>query len=146
MYIVKKHGVIMLEVLILLNILIVLIVLSSKTIVANSSKYLLYEIGEDVLTLTNEENKLIEEVKEVIFNDQEILNKFESYKDDNSISFEYCFSENENIKLIISNGNCFLNDVKSETSQLIRKIDCIFIENEESIDIIFVPSLYKTFI
>ena len=30
-----------------------------------------------------EENKLIEEVKEVIFNDQEILNKFESYKDDN---------------------------------------------------------------
>ena len=146
MYIVKKHGVIMLEVLILLNILIVLIVLSSKTIVANSSKYSLYEIGEDVLTLTNEENKLIEEVKEVIFNDQEILNKFESYKDDNSISFEYCFSENENIKLIISNGNCFLNDVKSETSQLIRKIYCIFIENEESIDIIFVPSLYKTFI
>ncbi|WP_195958855.1 hypothetical protein [Clostridium saudiense] len=146
MYIVKKHGVIMLEVLILLNILIVLIVLSSKTIVANSSKYSLYEIGEDVLTLTNEENKLIEEVKEVIFNDQEILNKFKSYKDDNSISFEYCFSENENIKLIISNGNCFLNDVKSETSQLIRKIDCIFIENEESIDIIFVPSLYKTFI
>lgn len=146
MYIVKKHGVIMLEVLILLNILIVLIVLSSKTIVVNSSKYSLYEIGEDVLTLTNEENKLIEEVKEVIFNDQEILNKFESYKDDNSISFEYCFSENENIKLIISNGNCFLNDVKSETSQLIRKIDCIFIENEESIDIIFVPSLYKTFI
>ena len=146
MYIVKKHGVIMLEVLILLNILIVLIVLSSKTIVANSSKYSLYEIGEDVLTLTNEENKLIEEVKEVIFNDQEILNKFESYKDDNSISLEYCFSENENIKLIISNGNCFLNDVKSETSQLIRKIDCIFIENEESIDIIFVPSLYKTFI
>ena len=146
MYIVKKHGVIMLEVLILLNILIVLIVLSSKTIVANSSKYSLYEIGEDVLTLTNEENKLIEEVKEVIFNDQEILNKFESYKVDNSISFEYCFSENENIKLIISNGNCFLNDVKSETSQLIRKIDCIFIENEESIDIIFVPSLYKTFI
>lgn len=146
MYIVKKHGVIMLEVLILLNILIVLIVLSSKTIVANSSKYSLYEIGEDVLTLTNEENKLIEEVKEVIFNDQEILNKFESYKDDNSKSFEYCFSENENIKLIISNGNCFLNDVKSEISQLIRKIDCIFIENEESIDIIFVPSLYKTFI
>ena len=92
MYIVKKHGVIMLEVLILLNILIVLIVLSSKTIVANSSKYSLYEIGEDVLTLTNEENKLIEEVKEVIFNDQEILNKFESYKDDNSISFEYCFN------------------------------------------------------
>ena len=32
MYIVKKHGVIMLEVLILLNILIVLIVLSSNTI------------------------------------------------------------------------------------------------------------------
>ena len=59
MYIVKKHGVIMLEVLILLNILIVLIVLSSKTIVANSSKYSLYEIGEDVLTLTNEENKLV---------------------------------------------------------------------------------------
>ena len=35
----KKQGVVMLEVLILLNILIVLIIYNSKTIIANSSKY-----------------------------------------------------------------------------------------------------------
>lgn len=146
MYIVKKQGAIMLEVLVLLNILIVLIVLSSKTIVANSSKYSLYGISEDILTLTNEENELIKEVKALILSDQEILNKFKNYKDDNSISYEYCFSENKNIKLIIVNGNCFLNEVKSEISQFIRKLDCIFIEDEESINVFFVPRLYKTFI
>ena len=40
----KKQGVVMLEVLILLNILIVLIVYNSKTIIANSNKCDLYEI------------------------------------------------------------------------------------------------------
>ena len=95
MYIVKKQGAIMLEVLVLLNVLIVLIVLSSKTIVANSSKYSLYEIREDILTLTNEENELLKEVKELILNDQEILSKFKSYKEDNSVNYEYEFSENK---------------------------------------------------
>lgn len=146
MYIVKKQGAIMLEVLVLLNILMVLIVLSSKTIVANSSKYSLYGISEDILTLTNEENELIKEVKALILSNQEILNKFKNYKDDNSINYEYSFSENKNIKLIIVNGNCFLNEVKSGTSQFIRKVDCIFIEDEENINVIFVPRLYKTFI
>ena len=135
----------MLEVLVLLNVLIVLIVLSSKTIVANSSKYSLYEIREDILTLTNEENELLKEVKELILNDQEILSKFKSYKEDNSVNYEYEFSENKNIKLIVVNGNCFLNEVKS-SKEFIRKVDCIFIESEENIDVIFVPRLYKTFI
>lgn len=40
----KKQGVVMLEVLILLNILIVLIVYNSKSIIANLSKTDLYEI------------------------------------------------------------------------------------------------------
>ena len=59
----KKQGVVMLEVLILLNILIVLIVYNTKTIIANSSKTDLYKIKEDIvfllqLLLTQQHNLL----------------------------------------------------------------------------------------
>ena len=54
----KKQGVVMLEVLILLNILIVLIVYNSKTIIANLNKYDLYEIKEDIFYLNDSEYDL----------------------------------------------------------------------------------------
>ena len=55
----KKQGVVMLEVLILLNILIILIVYNAKTIVANSSKINLYEIKEDIFYLNDYEYELL---------------------------------------------------------------------------------------
>ena len=44
MYLNKNNGVIMLEVVMFLNVLLILIVLSSKMIIANVSKFSLYEI------------------------------------------------------------------------------------------------------
>ena len=49
MYLNKNNGVIMLEVVMLLNVLLILSVLSSKMIISNVSKFSLYEIKEDIL-------------------------------------------------------------------------------------------------
>ena len=66
----KKQGVVMLEVLILLNILIILIVYNAKTIVANSSKINLYEIKEDIFYLNDYEYELLREVEDLIKNNE----------------------------------------------------------------------------
>ena len=47
----KKQGVVMLEVLLLLNVLLVLIVCNSKIITNNLSKLQLYQIKEDRVTV-----------------------------------------------------------------------------------------------
>ena len=93
----KKQGVVMLEVLILLNILIVLIVYNTKTIIANSSKYDLYEIKEDIFYLNDSEYDLLKEVEDLIKNDEEVFAFISSYKDDLNINYEHIFSENENL-------------------------------------------------
>ena len=97
----KKQGVVMLEVLILLNILIVLIVYNTKTIIANSSKYDLYEIKEDIFYLNDSEYDLLKEVEDLIKNDEEVFAFISSYKDDLNINYEHIFSENENLKFNI---------------------------------------------
>ena len=75
----KKQGVVMLEVLILLNILIVLIVYNSKSIIANLSKTDLYEIKEDIFYLNESEYDLLKEVEDLIKNDEEIFSFISLY-------------------------------------------------------------------
>ena len=120
MYIVKKHGVIMLEVLILLNILIVLIVLSSKTIVANSSKYSLYEIGEDVLTLTNEENQLeFAKLTNVLpANKYALSDPYFTTCENDLYDKSRCISANQLKKL---NNTAFNEKYKKEINEVINK-------------------------
>ena len=77
----KKQGVIMLEVLILLNILIVLIIYNSKNIIANSSKTDLYKIKEDIFYLNESEYDLLKEVENLIKDDEEVFIFINSYKD-----------------------------------------------------------------
>ena len=108
----------MLEVLILLNILIVLIVYNTKTIIANSSKYDLYEIKEDIFYLNDSEYDLLKEVEDLIKNDEEVFAFISSYKDDLNINYEHIFSENENFKL----------QRKIEEIRLIDRAKCILIQ------------------
>ena len=79
MYLNKNNGVIMLEVVMFLNVLLILIVLSSKMIIANVSKFSLYEIKEDILTLSSEEYELLNEVKESVLKDNEIIKILKQY-------------------------------------------------------------------
>ena len=142
----KKQGVVMLEVLILLNILIVLIVYNSKTIIANSNKCDLYEIKEDIFYLNDLEYDLLKEVQELVKNDKEMFVLINSYKDDLNIKYEHIFSKNENLKFIIHEGKLYLKEILPGKTESIREIDVVFIENDkEAVEIIFRPKLYKIF-
>ena len=142
----KKQGVIMLEVLILLNILIVLIVYNTKTIIANSSKYDLYEIKEDIFYLNDSEYDLLKEVEDLIKNDEEVFAFISSYKDDLNINYEHIFSKNENLRFIIYEGKLYLKEVLPGKTESIREIDVVFVDNDKGErEIIFRPKLYKIF-
>ena len=126
----------MLEVVMLLNVLLILIVLSSKMIIANVSKFSLYEIKEDILTLSSEEYELLNEVKESVLKDNEIIKILKQYKEDRNLEFQYTFSKNNNMQFIIKE-----NEIRSYES--IRKINVIVKEDENKTEIIFIPTLYK---
>ena len=109
MYLNKNNGVIMLEVVMLLNVLLILIVLSSKMIIANVSKFSLYEIKEDILTLSSEEYEFLNEVKESVLKDNEIIKILKQYKEDRNLEFQYTFSKNNNMQFIIKENEMFIN-------------------------------------
>ena len=143
MYLNKNNGVIMLEVVMLLNVLIILIVLSSKMIIANVSKFSLYEIKEDILTLSSEEYELLNEVKESVLKDNEIIKILKQYKEDRNLEFQYTFSKNNNMKFIIKENEMFIKEDDLRSYESIRKINVIVKEDENKTEIIFIPTLYK---
>ena len=117
----------MLEVVMLLNVLLILIVLSSKMIIANVSKFSLYEIKEDILTLSSEEYELLNEVN----------------KEDRNLEFQYTFSKNNNMQFIIKENEMFIKEDDLRSYESIRKINVIVKEDENKTEIIFIPTLYK---
>ena len=143
MYLNKNNGVIMLEVVIFLNVLLILIVLSSKMIIANVSKFSLYEIKEDILTLSSEEYELLNEVKESVLKDNEIIKILKQYKEDRNLEFQYTFSKNNNMQFIIKENEMFIKEDDLRSYESIRKINVIVKEDENKTEIIFIPTLYK---
>lgn len=139
----KKQGVVMLEVLLLLNVLLVLIVCNSKIITNNLSKLQLYQIKEDILTLNDLEYEILKEVQELAKNDDEIAQVIKNHKEDLSIKYQYNFSGNENLKFIIENGNIYLKQIFEGNIESIREIKMILIKNGEEEEVIFKPELYK---
>ncbi|MBQ5696023.1 MAG: hypothetical protein IIV48_05145 [Clostridium sp.] len=139
----KKQGVVMLEVLLLLNVLLVLIVCNSKIITNNLSKIQLYQIKEDILTLNDLEYEILKEVQELAKNDDEIAQVIKNHKEDLSIKYQYNFSGNENLKFIIENGNIYLKQIFEGNIESIREIKMILIKNGEEEEVIFKPELYK---
>ena len=143
MYLNKNNGVIMLEVVMLLNVLIILIVLSSKMIIANVSEFSLYEIKEDILTLSSEEYEFLNEVKESVLKDNEIIKILKQYKEDRNLEFQYTFSKNNNMQFIIKENEMFIKEDDLRSYESIRKINVIVKEDENKTEIIFIPTLYK---
>lgn len=143
MYLNKNNGVIMLEVVMFLNVLLILIVLSSKMIIANVSKFSLYEIKEDILTLSSEEYEFLNEVKESVLKDNEIIKILKQYKEDRNLEFQYTFSKNNNMQFIIKENEMFIKEDDLRSYESIRKINVIVKEDENKTEIIFIPTLYK---
>ena len=115
----------MLEVVMLLNVLLILIVLSSKMIIANVSKFSIYEIKEDILTLSSEEYELLNEVKESVLKDNEIIKILKQYKEDRNLEFQYTFSKNNNMQFIIKENEMFIKEDDLRSYESIRKINVI---------------------
>lgn len=142
----KKQGVIMLEVLVLLNILTILIIYNSKIIISNLSKCNLYEIKEDIFYLNDLEYDLLSEIVILIDESEEVESFIYGYKDDLNIKYEYVFSKNENLKFVIEEGKLYLKERFSGKTESIREVDALFIKNDkEEIEVVFRPKLYKIF-
>ncbi|MCI9304136.1 hypothetical protein [Clostridium sp.] len=140
----KKQGIVMLEVLMLLNILIFLIVYNAKTIVSNLSKIGLYEIKEDIYYLNDSEYELLNEVENLIKKDEKLLELINSYKDNLKINYEYTFSKNKKMKFIISEGKLYLKELLQGKTESLREIDILVIDtNKENLKVILKPKLYK---
>lgn len=140
----KKQGIVMLEVLMLLNILIFLIVYNAKTIVSNLSKIGLYEIKEDIYYLNDSEYELLNEVENLIKKDEKLLEFINSYKDNLKINYEYTFSKNKKMKFIISEGKLYLKELLQGKTESLREIDILVIDtNKENLKVILKPKLYK---
>ena len=127
----KKQGIVMLEVLMLLNILIFLIVYNAKTIVSNLSKIGLYEIKEDIYYLNDSEYELLNEVENLIKKDEKLLELINSYKDNLKINYEYTFSKNKKMKFIISEGKLYLKELLQGKTESLREIDILVIDTNK---------------
>ena len=142
MYLNKNKGIIMLEVLLILNILLVLIMYSSKFIVINCSKFNLYNIKEDIKAITENENELLREVIKEINEKDNIKEIFNLYKEDKTISYEYFYSENKEIRFLIKNGELYIENKSNQSRPIVSKLDMKILENEE---IVFMPTTYKLY-
>ena len=132
----------MLEVLLILNILLVLIMYSSKFIVINCSKFNLYNIKEDIKAITENENELLREVIKEINEKDNIKEIFNLYKEDKTISYEYFYSENKEIRFLIKNGELYIENKSNKSRPIVSKLDMKILENEE---IVFMPTTYKLY-
>ena len=142
MYLNKNKGIIMLEVLLILNILLVLIMYSSKFIVINCSKFNLYNIKEDIKAITENENELLREVIKEINEKDNIKEIFNLYKEDKTKSYEYFYSENKEIRFLIKNGELYIENKSNKSRPIVSKLDMKILENEE---IVFMPTTYKLY-
>ena len=142
MYLNKNKVIIMLEVLLILNILLVLIMYSSKFIVINCSKFNLYNIKEDIKAITENENELLREVIKEINEKDNIKEIFNLYKEDKTISYEYFYSENKEIRFLIKNGELYIENKSNKSRPIVSKLDMKILENEE---IVFMPTTYKLY-
>lgn len=142
MHLVKRNrGYILLEVLILLNIISILILLSSRIIVENITKAKLYQIKNDILTLSLDESSLIKEAT-IDINDNEEL--YENMKDSdkvNDVNYLYTYSKDSNLNIKIKEGKIFLIR-KNKSGDLYRAMTSKIKKIEEEEKIILIPTSY----
>lgn len=145
MHLNKKKGVIMLEVLLILNLLIVIIMYSSKVVAINYKKLEVSDIKEDVKTISEEENELLKEVLIEIMENNEVKEKFYKYKEDKNINYEKSYSKNNDIKLLIRASEIYIEKQTDRVNPVIRKVDIKVIDEEDDTKIVFIPTTYKIY-
>lgn len=140
----KNEGYILLEVLLLLGIISLLIVLNSKIIVQNISKVKLYEIEDDILTLSIDESALIDEANININNNEELCAKLKDSTKQNEINFNYEYSKDSNLYIKIVSGKIFLIK-KSSSGNLYRGMKLKILNGDGGEKVTVIPTTYIEF-
>lgn len=145
MYLDKRNrGYILLEVLILLNIISIFILLNSKIIIENITKAKLYGINNDVLTLSRDENNLINEAIIDINSNEEIYKNLIDKDKVSEVDYLYQYSNDSNLSLKIKEGKIFLIR-KNKAGDLYRAmISKLKIKGDRE-EIIILPTSYQEY-
>lgn len=142
MYLDKRNrGYILLEVLILLNVISLFIILNSKIIVENVTKANLYQINEDILTLSLDENKLINEAIIDINNNEEVYKNLIDSNKVTEVNYLYKYSQDSNLNIHIKEGKIFLVR-KSKRGNLYRTMISKVKKKGDEEEIIIIPTSY----
>lgn len=142
MYLDKRNrGYILLEVLILLNVISLFIILNSKIIVENVTKANLYQINDDILTLSLDENNLINEAIIDINNNEEVYKNLIDSNKVTEVNYLYKYSRDSNLSIYIKEGKIFLVR-KSKNGNLYRTMISKVKKRGDEEEIIIIPTSY----
>lgn len=137
----RNRGYILLEVLILLNVISLFIILNSKIIVENVTKANLYEINDDILTLSLDENNLINEAIIDINNNEEVYKNLIDSNKVTEVNYLYKYSQDSNLNIRIKEGKIFLVR-KSKRGNLYRTMISKVKKKGDEEEIIIIPTSY----
>lgn len=145
MYLDKRNrGYILLEVLILLNIISIFILLNSKIIIENITKAKLYGINNDVLTLSRDENNLINEAIIDINSNEEIYENLIDKDKVSEVDYLYQYSNDNNLSLKIKEGKIFLIKQNQGGDLYRAMISKLKIKGDRE-EIIILPTYYQEY-
>lgn len=137
----RNRGYILLEVVILLNVISLFIILNSKIIIENVTKANLYQINDDILTLSLDENNLINEAIIDINNNEEIYKNLIDSDQSNKVNYLYEYSKDSNFNIYINQGKIFLVR-KSKSRDLYRVMIPKVKKRGNEEEIIIIPTSY----
>lgn len=145
MYLDKRNrGYILLEVLILLNIISIFILFNSKIIIENITKAKLYRINNDVLTLSRDENNLINEAIIDINSNEEIYKNLIDKDKASEVDYLYQYSNDSNLSLKIKEGKIFLIRQNQGGDLYRAMISKLKIKGDRE-EIIILPTYYQEY-
>ena len=141
MHIRKKKGIAIIEALGMMLVLVAMIIVTGRVISANISKINIYEMRDDIRTLTLDETELLELVIKEINNDMEIKKEFLEYLKDNTYEIEYSRESltNCNLSIGFEFSKFIICERYSDKTIEFRELR---IEKEDD-NIYIIPKMYK---
>lgn len=140
----RKQGYILLEVLLLVGVVSFLLMVNSKIIVENITKSSLYQIKEDILTLTLNESNLIYEANLEINNSEELVETLADSNKAKSLNYNYTYSKDKNLKIKMVKGQMFLIRYE-KNKELYRWMDFKVKKVDDKEQIIITPKKYISY-
>lgn len=140
----RKQGYILLEVLLLVGVVSFLLMVNSKVIVENITKSSLYQIKDDILTLSLNESNLIYEANLEINNSEELVETLADSNKVKSLNYNYTYSKDKNLKIKMVKGQMFLIRYENK-KELYRLMDFKVKKIDDKEQIAITPTKYISY-